>query len=895
MIPINEISGLRPKTWICVGPGYSREELKSILLQSGTGFVSEAVTTVEAIAARLAAFPKKQGFLQSLRPLARQEVLRILLSDSRISNRMPELKRLRRQSSFFRRVDQAIQAGRMAFSHAEEAQVYEERLESRFGENPVRKEIQLLAQAYEAWLEGMSFADPPWILKQAIEKLQSTGWPSGLALPEKILYFSIQEPESLERTFLDLLGRYTQVSRSIEFLSGGVSESPLKWNWELWHTPDDASERLAEALLNERDLKSHVVLIPDSPPIRRSLKRVLRAWGIPEADPRDPMRLNWDEGLKWAFLPLQVVARDFERDSVIAWMKFARAADLHWHQEVNFRGVRQGLGSYEGGKLTELHAELQALSQSLGGRKTCAEIAKAHLTILKESAAQREVDWVVSFFEEQWNEFQEDWAILGLASSRAPLLYWLDKLQNRVGQAAVPVEQQRPSGGLRVYRLQQAPLESLKEKRAKKLWILGLSSGWLSGQGMGDYWFGEREREVLSTEFAVRSGIQAREERLSSLKAWLAEVDEVTILDSRYSSGGRELESILPLLGELGSSRGVPPEEPEEMGAHSRWVRSYGAIRPLQPQKIKLPPLSQGYSGEKPEISATVLERYSKCSFQSLAMDRWKVRDIREPDCELWPDVRGIILHEAVKILLQSWTDDSGFTLTVEQALERAWKLKPPQGWIRSPRVLSYLKSRMLHILKKFCEKEEEYKKRSKAQILSLDQGRLRIDYPGFAILGTPDRIDQTDDGLFLMDYKTSSSLPNGSEMIELGYRLQLPFYALAASKSQSQPVLGVQFIELGRRANRGNGIFFKRYNGKEAGKLTTVTQRSKSLVSLEPEEAWQRLETHLVEHATAYVQGQFAASPKKPDQECVSCSVGDLCGYRRRVSDGIEGGLNGD
>lgn len=905
MIPLDQVLcdavGLRPNTWLCVGAGYAREELKSILLASGSGFVAEAVTTVDEIAARILSFPQKKNLPRVLGSLARQEVLRLLLAESRISSRMSELKRLRRQTSFFRRLDHAIQAGRMAFSHSEEAEVYEERLKLRFGEGPVRAEIRALAQAYEAWLVGMGFADPPLILKRVVEKLQLSGWPEGCPIPKKILIFSVQEPESLERSFWDVVSQFVEVSR----FSNTTSQKQPQWNWELWHTLDDAAERLAEELSNESDWKDHVVLIPDSPSVRRSLKRALKAWGVPESDPRDPMRLQWDEGLKWALLPLQVIARDFERSLVITWAKFYSEKDektvSSWIDQINARGIRHGLRSYAGGNLESLHELLKNLTQSFSGKKTCAEMAEAHLKFLARFTANQGIPWVMSFFEEQWKQFADDWELLGLSATRAPLLYWMDKFQNRIGQAPAPVEQQKPSRGIRVYRLQQSPLEfRIQEStQGKKVWILGLSSAWLSGQGVGDYWYGEREREVLSTEFAVRSGIQAREERLNSLKSWLNCADQIMILDSHYSADGRELDTILPVLKELetGGDQTLKklPEEPIEMGAHRRWVRSYGAIRPLQPQVVKLTPLPPRLEGEKPVISATTVERYSKCSFQSLAFDRWRVRDAREPDCELWPDMRGNLLHEAVKILLKSWTDDAGFTCTLSEALETAWKLKPPQGWVRSARVESYLRFRMLQILEEFCKKEREYRKRSQAQVISLDEGLLKMEFPEFSIIGTPDRIDQTDDGVFLMDYKTSSSLPNGTEMIQLGYRLQLPFYALAAGKNMQRPVLGVQFIELGRKAGRGNGIFFKRYNGKETGKVTSVTTRSKSLVTLEPEEAWERLESHLLNHGLGYVRGEFSAQAKKPDQDCPTCSVGDLCGYRRRVSDGLEGGSSGD
>src|SRR6185312_15119153 len=101
------------------------------------------------------------------------------------------------------------------------------------------------------------------------------------------------------------------------------------------------------------------------------------------------------------------------------------------------------------------------------------------------------------------------------------------------------------------------------------------------------------------------------------------------------------------------------------------------------------------------------------------------------------------------------------------------------------------------------------------------DQRQFRIEFPKFVIRGKPDRIDQHPEGVFIMDYKTSGGVPHGCEMVDEGYRLQLPFYALAVRKELNQAVLGVQFVELDRRGSRKSGIFFKPFNGKNVGCLT--------------------------------------------------------------------------
>src|SRR6478736_8065487 len=117
-IPVQQIVGLRPRAWLCVGAGFSREDLKALLLAQGHGFTADAVTNLPSIALKVlsAQDPELSGS-RVLSAVSRQEVLRLLLAESKISARMPELKRLRRQGGFFKRLDFALQSSRAAFAH----------------------------------------------------------------------------------------------------------------------------------------------------------------------------------------------------------------------------------------------------------------------------------------------------------------------------------------------------------------------------------------------------------------------------------------------------------------------------------------------------------------------------------------------------------------------------------------------------------------------------------------------------------------------------------------------------------------------------------------------------------------------------------------------------------
>jgi len=875
----HRLGGLRPEAWLCVGAGFAREDVKAFVLSRGFGFTSDSITTLQELCLKLTGLPSER----LLSSPARQEVLRMLLAEPRITSGMTELKRIRRQRNFFRRLDSALQSGRMTFAHAQEEEVYEERLAQALGTvNPVRQELRSLSRAYEAWCEASSFLDLPMLIHKAIQVLEE-GLPAGVALAQEIWPLSIQNPESLEKEFWDLLGRHVLV-RPFQSLTGCATWAE-GLEWQSWHTLDDAAEALADALSEMPLDTSHAVLIPDLPAVRRTLKRALDSRNLILAEPRDPTQLRWDEKVKWGLLSLDVIGRNFERQRVVSWLRsWERPPELStWVAEINSRGIRHGLGSYSGGILVGLHSRLKEMETALGGRRTCRELAETHLAWLKSSPVlQDDQTGLIDFFKSSWDSFSTDMERVGQGTRKAPLLFWLERLQARFYEAAPPVERLKPREGVRLYRLQQAPVS-----RVERLWVLGLPFHWLNGNGTGNYWFNEREREILGLEFSVRSSNQIHDERLALLKNWIGGASQVTLLDAGYDPEGRERESNLPILNELEIALGVEfPQAPKEMGAHPRFSRSYGAIRPLQEQKIQLPPLPFGPEGTPPVVSATALDRYSRCSFQALGYHRWKLRDLREPDTELWPDVRGNILHEAVKVLLQSMDSEGHFRILPREALDRAWKAKRPLGLIRSPRVENYVRSRMETVLEVFCEKEREYIQRAGTRAVSLEDLFFRLEYLNFHVVGQPDRIDQHPEGVFILDYKTSGTVPHGAEMFERGYRLQLPFYALAARKRTSQPILGVQFVELDRKGGRKSGIFFKPYNGKDKGKLTNARSNSKSLFSAHPDEIWDQFDLFLQRDGDSYVNGQFEAMPRVPkrEKECSRCGLADLCGFRRIV-----------
>lgn len=889
---IEEFAGLEPRAVLCVGPGFGREEVKSLFFDRGISLSSSAIVGLDSLAQRVAGIAASRVLAST----ARQEVLRSLLAERRILSSMPELRRLRRQRGFFRRLDRAIQSGRLTWSHPEEFRVHEERIGERLGANPVRDEIALLVRAYEAWMKAKSYFDPPMVLRLANARMRSNEPIE--ALPASVFRLHVQQGESLEREFWEGLSRHSEVvdlsasslvsvSSGSEMEEGGIPEDAASIPWRRWHTFDDAAEALADELetLSPEELQQQVVLIPDQGSIRRSVRRAFESRGIPLADPRDPMRLRFDESVKRALLPLDVVSSRMERRTVLAWLRsipaFSDAERATLSREVHSRGVRQGLGGYEGGRLTPLHAQLKRLEKRFGPRLKAAEFGKAWLDEMgSESSSPVPVEgrrWLLPFLERMLESLVEDLDRVDGAGRKAPILYWLERISERFDEATPPVERFKPRQGVVLSRLGQAPLRG-----AQKLHLFGLPTQWLSGDGVGDLWFPERERETLGLEFGVRCTASVRLERVSLLNAWdQAVAGAISILDAHYDWDGRERESLLPLLRETGWE--ARAGSPQELGAHRRWLPSFGALRPTPPQELLLPGFRElGIQ----RIPATDLDHYSRCSFVGLAKGRWKLYDAREAEPELWPEVRGRILHAAVGLLLGSRDAEGQCTMPVQEALDSAWRVESPRGLLRGERLEALARSKMIEVLEAFVREEKKYYSRARTSIHSLEGPALEWTTScGVGVHGVPDRVDEHPDGIFVLDFKSSAANPKADEMVGLGYRLQLPFYALAVSRQLGRAPLGVQFVELNRKAGRGSGIFFKQWNGKDPGSLTQARSNSRSLLDLEPQEAWNRLLEHLDREVATYAEGRFAARPKIPG-DCKECAYRDLCGRGRMAPD---------
>jgi RecB family exonuclease len=596
--------------------------------------------------------------------------------------------------------------------------------------------------------------------------------------------------------------------------------------------------------------------------------RVARERGLPLQDPRDPTLIPQSEELKSALLELEVVARNFEIETVLQWWSALYPEDGRRRKALIDRGALRGLSSYSFDP--ELRRELERLARAYPSR---CDLARLSASIL-ESAKRFGLDpWVGEFLARLGRDWTESLVLIGQESRKRPLRIWLKEIQERLKQAPPVVPKFKSPDGLRIHRVDQAV--SLRLLPGSKIHFFGVSASFFEPKDEGNEWLSARELEALSFEFGLPSRMQRAERLRESFLSWVR-VSKATpeFHEFLHDGGGLEQESLELILSEL---PGIRKSEVRALPVHPRILPSLSATR--------RPPRSEVRIGETSatELPISFLSSMGDCAFTAYARYVLGLYDERDPDFDLSGDAFGNLIHAAIEALLSSRGG-----LTPEAAFEAALGKTATPAWIRSERLLRALRKKSVSMLTAFLRSEEEYRGRSGAELLCQEEP-IELQREGIRFKGRMDRVDRHADGLILIDYKTGGSLPNAAVTRRSGKGLQLPAYALALQESKGEPVISAQYLELREgKTNRNLGFLFKRWNkGKKADEvefpISTARSVSGSLVLEEPEEVWKELDRRIVELIGKLKAGEFDARPAEP-KDCERCRYSGVCGRARAV-----------
>jgi len=851
------MTGLVPESALVLMPGFVREEWKSLCFQNGKAITQHAILSPKQIAQMLV--PELQD--QVLERSARVELLRENFKAPELRSALPKLMEHRFRPKFFESLDRALQKGRELFAHAEEASIFEERLNEKNGSDERRTEFFGLNRFWDRLLEVRQFHDEASLLEAAVRKLREDG---ALGLPFKKLYWlhHFKMNPRVEH-FMQELAKQVEVE-SIH--SSQLVDAPerMTLNLKMTHSLEDCAHHVIDRVM--RDPDREIVVIEDRPEIRRTLSRVARERGLNLQDARDPTLLSHSEEVKTALLELELVARNFPRDLALAWISAKGKAAFASAREADLRRrILESNLEPAGNPLFE------SLVKRYPKRMALADLRGAIQESIHDFALP---SWVEKVLVDQIEEWERGLLQLGSRKRAQPLRFLLKELQERLRSAPPPVPPIRFESGLRIFRVDQAVSFALKA--GTRVHFFGVSPAFFEPREEGTEWLSGRDLETLAFEFGLPDRRARRETARSSMQSWLSRSNHpegAVFWEFAHDENGTEVESAELALRSFSSfdcgARETLPVHPDVLPALT------ARLRPSKPL-AEVP-----FSGT--EFPMGFLNSLGDCPFTAYARHLLKVFDERDPDYEIGADVYGNLLHAAIELLMASKSE-----LTPEAAFDEAWARTRKPAWLKSERLFRAMKSRALETLRRFLESEVEYRSRSGAE-LKLQEGDIELHREGIRFLGRMDRVDQHADGLVIMDYKTGSKQPSGQASLETGKGLQLASYALALRERENQEVVSARYVILSTdKINRNYGVLFKKWNqGKAADSvefpLSFVKSNHTSLFNEEPETLWKAFDEKITGLIRTAKASGFRAEPADP-QDCKSCRYSGLCGRERGV-----------
>ncbi len=266
------------------------------------------------------------------------------------------------------------------------------------------------------------------------------------------------------------------------------------------------------------------------------------------------------------------------------------------------------------------------------------------------------------------------------------------------------------------------------------------------------------------------------------------------------------------------------------------------------------------------------------CPFRAFAELRLNASALDYPSPGIDPMTKGSLVHRCCELLWQSLQSHAQLQAANEATLQDLIskiisqainELFPHEQ--QPLRLLQLETQRLQQLLLNWLEQE---KQRHPFTVIATEQ-TLETRFADLQINLRVDRIDELDDGRWLIiDYKTGSSTP----LDWFSHRPnepQLPLYCVIHSSSQEQPIAGLLFAQMRQDDLRFKGIT------EEADLVNQVNSFSK-LNNADKAETWsqQIAEWNDCLHSLAqeFSHGYAAVAPKNPVTTCAHCDLHTLC-----------------
>jgi len=851
---LSDIKGLEPKATLVLGAGFVREEWKTLCFKKDYSLSGESIQGIIQIASKLV--PESKA--RMMESQARVELLRQAFQSEELRNALPLLSRYRARPSYFEKLDQTLQNGRMNFAHAEEAEVISSQLVDKTGNLQKREEFFLLNRYWQRLLEVRELWDEARLYESAVQNLVSSEF---LLQP---LYYRVEHSQEKPRVewFWSELSKKTKV----EMISSSAffDQKPLPVKRKRAHSLEDAAHFLMDEVL--QDLDHQVVVIQDLPVVRRTLKRVMEQRGIYFYDSRDPTLVTQSEAIKRALLDLELCAMGFSRATVLEWLRYFHPHSKEFRKKIIENAVVQGIHSYE--RIPELFQAFQAINTRYSTRSTIKLLKE---NIIESISVHELPHWTKRVMEKLFEEWEASLRQINLQGTKKPLRYWFEKLRERLKQVNPVIDRNKSRVGLKLFRVDQCP-SLLLEKDKTAVHFFGVENAYFEPKESQGEWFSVRDQEILASEFGWVSSLDKSTQNKKSFELWNINAKSI-FWEFEYDENGNETEGFDFTLG---NQEKYPLEL---LSAHPRYLSSWKGIHSgsFNHESLNLP---VNHSSEKIGWPFSFLHAYGNCPFVAFSQHLLRLQDERDVEVELASDRFGTLLHAALEEVLKDPT-------SIEGAFETAWKKTPAIAWERNDRWYQATRTHVLEILKRFVVDESIYRARSQVDLL-FSEKEVAFSISGLPLRGRIDRIDDHEDGYVVIDYKTGGGHSDGHKTLETGKDLQLGLYALAVREVFQKEVVTAQYIHLdSRKINRNSGFLFSSWNkGKKADEverpISTARSNSNSLFNEEPSEIWTALKQKVEEIAQSALAGKFPAKPADP-LDCARCRFQGVCGESRR------------
>ena len=501
---------------------------------------------------------------------------------------------------------------------------------------------------------------------------------------------------------------------------------------------------------------------------------------------------------------------------------------------------------------------------------------------------------------------RENYANSGLEKDAYSLPDFAKALQETLAEKAISLTNGRFDG------LLVTNVVQLQGAHWPKVYLLGLREGEFPNNNRENWLYNDKERgELKSLGINLPNTFEQYQEERCLFAGALAAATEQLIL-SYYVDATAEASPFIDDVKAIFTNLTVEEEAPKPeaslletlaraSGCDEQWLEKTIGEASLTAAKIDLEnkPSHKGLLVNEELIaklqaktgysfSASSLENYASCPFKYLGLSLWKQEAFQEQG-EL-PDagVKGSIIHETLAKFVRRylgnkpqkfeyqtlkellWTDfdaviqdyiEQGKLLDNEFWPSEAMQIKRKLAWWLEHEILE--QQRWSFFKPTDLERSFGYKKNP----IEL---KTSTELPVF-LTGRIDRIDVSDNNIFITDYKSGEGAANGS--FASNNDLQMAFYMLAAEKLYpKKTVLGGGYLSLKTRSRKG-GIAWSATGNSEIS-----VPKDNSFESWD--EVKSAAEKMILQQVEPLYAGNFALAPEKG--ACDYCELRDIC--RQRV-----------